>query len=122
VTNVQLRRELRENSQGLPWSFKKLANHLIREVGEAATQEQLLAETLNVQSLFEADLAVLNPQEGHAVLEEYVAGPLVTARCVTASASARAALAPGSMSWAATPRRRRFRSYTAKTTTPGQQP
>lgn len=33
-----------------------------------------------------------------------------------ASASARAALAPGFMSWAATPRRRRFRSYTAPPT------
>jgi hypothetical protein len=65
VTNVQLRRGLREYSQGLPWSFRKLANHWIREVGEAATQEQLLAETLNVQSLFEADLAVLSAQEGH---------------------------------------------------------
>ena len=33
-----------------------------------------------------------------------------------ASASARAALAPGFMSWAATPRRRRFKSYTAPPT------
>ena len=63
----QLRRGLREYSQGLPWLFKKLADHLIREVGEGATQEQLLAESLNVQSLFEADLAVLNAQEQEAL-------------------------------------------------------
>ncbi|MFG3705551.1 restriction endonuclease [Micromonospora sp. NPDC047670] len=63
----QLRRGLREYSQGLPWLFKKLADHLIAEVRTGATQEQLLSESLNVQSLFEADLAVLNAQEQEAL-------------------------------------------------------
>ncbi|MFG1708700.1 restriction endonuclease [Nonomuraea sp. M3C6] len=63
----QLRRGLREYSQGLPWLFKKLADHLIAEVRGGATQEHLLAESLNVQSLFEADLAVLNAQEQEAL-------------------------------------------------------
>jgi hypothetical protein len=63
----QLRRGLREYSQGLPWLFKKLADHLIAEVAGGATQEQLLTESLNVQSLFEGDLAVLNAQEQEAL-------------------------------------------------------
>lgn len=63
----QLRRGLREYSQGLPWLFKKFAGHLIAEVGKGATQEQLLAESLNVHSLFQADLAELNAQEQDAL-------------------------------------------------------
>lgn len=62
-----LRTRLREYSQGLPWLFKKLAGHLIREVEAGATQEKLASEALNVQGLFDADLAELNMQEQEAV-------------------------------------------------------
>ena len=62
-----LRQRLREYSGGLPWLLKKLAGHLIREVSTGATQEQLLAEALNVQNLFEADLAELQPIEQEAL-------------------------------------------------------
>ena len=63
----ELRQRLREYSQGLPWLFKKLAGHVISEVRSGASQEQLLSEALNVQSLFEADLAELNPQQQEAL-------------------------------------------------------
>ncbi|MEH1058342.1 hypothetical protein V6U89_24420 [Micromonospora sp. CPCC 206171] len=64
----ELRQRLREYSQGLPWLFKKLAGHVIREIEDhAKTQEQLVSEALNVQSLFDSDLAGLQPIEKDAV-------------------------------------------------------
>ncbi|WP_212567601.1 hypothetical protein, partial [Pseudonocardia sp. Ae505_Ps2] len=67
----ELRQRLREYSQGLPWLFKKLAGHLLREIESGVTQEQLLSEALNVQTLFEADMAELSPHEREAL--KYIA-------------------------------------------------
>jgi hypothetical protein len=63
----ELRQRLREYSQGLPWLLKKLAGHLIGEFAHGITQEQLISEALNVQELFDSDLAGLGPQEREAL-------------------------------------------------------
>jgi conflict system STAND superfamily ATPase/restriction endonuclease len=63
-----LRQRLREYSQGLPWLFKKLANHVISELASGSrTQEQLVSDALNVQSLFDADLSGLSPIENETI-------------------------------------------------------
>lgn len=62
-----LRQRAREYSQGLPWLFKKLANHILSEISNGKTQEVLVSEGLNVQSLFDSDLAGLTPVENEAI-------------------------------------------------------
>ncbi len=62
-----LRRRLREYSQGLPWLFKKLGGHIISELRLGVRQEELVRAALNVQNLFETDLAALSPSEEAAL-------------------------------------------------------
>ncbi|MGE3447949.1 MAG: restriction endonuclease [Microbacteriaceae bacterium] len=59
----ELRQRLREYSQGLPWLFKKLAGHVLTEVKRGVTQEELIRQGLNVQTLFETDLQRLSIAE-----------------------------------------------------------
>jgi len=63
----ELKSKLREYSQGLPWLVKKLSGHVLSEVARGASQADLAAEALNIQRLFEADLANLQPQEVEAL-------------------------------------------------------
>lgn len=62
-----LRERIREYSQGLPWLFKKLGSHIIHEIKEGATQDELLSEVLNIQSLFDNDISGLNVSEREAL-------------------------------------------------------
>lgn len=77
-----LKSRLREYSQGLPWLLKKLSDHVLRELNGGITQEQLIAEALNVQSLFESDLAELGPIE-HEALHHVARFAPITASEVT---------------------------------------
>ena len=77
--NRDLRQRLREYSQGLPWLFKKLAGHVLTEVGRGVPQEQLARQALNVQGLFESDLARLSPGEESVLRRIAESAPIAVA-------------------------------------------
>lgn len=77
-----LRGRIREYSQGLPWLIKKLGSHIIREIKGGATQDELLAEVLNIQSLFESDISGLNIAERQALKAIARRAPLAVAEAV----------------------------------------
>jgi hypothetical protein len=77
--NRDLRQRLREYSQGLPWLFKKLAGHVLTEVARGVPQDELARQALNVQGLFESDLARLSPSEEAALRTIAQAAPAAIA-------------------------------------------
>lgn len=58
-----MRKRIRDQSQGLPWLTKKLSIHVYKQIEAGAEQIALLAQRLNVVTLFEEDLADLSPAQ-----------------------------------------------------------
>ncbi|MDH6535621.1 hypothetical protein D0T51_12045 [Parabacteroides sp. 52] len=58
-----LRRRIKDNTQGLPWLTKKLCIHIHEQVNKGIKQDKLIDENLNIKELFKNDLEQLDPEE-----------------------------------------------------------
>ena len=59
----ELRKYLLENSQGYPWLLKKLCIHFYHQLENGVSQQELANRSLDISSLFDQDLNILNDSE-----------------------------------------------------------
>jgi len=64
---ADLRRRLKESSQGFPWFTKKLSIHCYHQMQKGATPEDLVDQNLNVKVLFDEDMESIFPDEARAL-------------------------------------------------------
>jgi hypothetical protein len=66
-----LKRRIKENSQGLPWLTKKLCIHIFEQISLGIKPDRLIDENLNIQILFKNDLEKIKSNELSAL--KYIA-------------------------------------------------
>jgi len=64
---ADLRRRLKESSQGFPWFTKKLSIHCYHQIQKGVTPEDLVDQNLNVEVLFKEDMESISADEGRAL-------------------------------------------------------
>lgn len=64
---VDLKRKLKEGSQGFPWLTKKLSIHCYRQMLKGVNPEELVDQNLNVDMLFNQDMETLSSDEARAL-------------------------------------------------------
>lgn len=69
--NQDLKRRIKENSQGLPWLTKKLCIHIYEQIQNGIKPDKLIDENLNIEELFKSDLEKINSEEAAAL--KYIA-------------------------------------------------
>jgi len=62
-----LRRKLKDSSQGFPWLIKRLAIHCLHQLQKGISQEELVDQNLNVNFLMNEDMEALAPEEKRAL-------------------------------------------------------
>lgn len=66
-----LKRRIKESSQGLPWLTKKLCIHIYEQYQQGVKLDKLIDENLNIEELFRSDLEKINAEETSAL--KYIA-------------------------------------------------
>lgn len=66
-----LKRRIKESSQGLPWLTKKLCIHIYEQYQQGVKLDKLIDENLNIEELFRSDLEKINAEETTAL--KYIA-------------------------------------------------
>ena len=64
---ADLRRKLKESSQGFPWLTKRLSIHCYHQMQKGISPEELVDQNLNVDVLMQEDMEALTPEEARAL-------------------------------------------------------